>query len=483
MDSTASSIVNTLGAGSGVNMAKLAADLSAARFMTQIQRLEARSETNELRISAAAALKSQLSQLASALGDRIRDGDLAPSASVANASVASASVAPGSKGGGTYTLEVSQLAQTQIFASKAYSAADALVGEGTMTLKFGELAGGSFAQNTQRAAVEITIGGSDTLADVANKINVSASGITAYVANGTSGAQLVLKGQEGAENGFVIETSGPGGGGLPLGGGAPAQGDINYLSWSPASDSGQLRQAAQDAAFTLDGVAMTSASNRATGLPAGLILTLGGTNTGQPTQVSFNAKDGAIKSLMSDFVAALNDITSQLKDSAAPLGGELGNDAGARLLKRSLATLSSQTIMPNAADGEPSTLADLGLSLNRDGSFTLDNSRLSKTLLENADGAAAMFTTGLYGVFATMDSLARKMGTAGDPGALGGSLARYEKQQQRIEDKLSDIAEQQAALRERMTSSFAAADRNVASSQSTLSFLKSQIAVWNAQSR
>ena len=108
--SSTSSLLTALGGGSGVDMVKLAQDLAEARFMAQKGQLESRSDLLEAKISAASTLKNQLSQLSSALGDRIRNGDLAPTASVANASVARASVLAGGTAQGSYTLEVSQLA-------------------------------------------------------------------------------------------------------------------------------------------------------------------------------------------------------------------------------------------------------------------------------------------------------------------------------------------------------------------------------------
>jgi len=158
----------------------------------------------------------------------------------------------------------------------------------------------------------------------------------------------------------------------------------------------------------------------------------------------------------------------------------LGNDPGARRLKREMASLPGAIIMPNAASGEPNSFADLGLALNRDGTFRLDSERLNETLDASPEAASAMFTTGLYGIFATFDSLARETGTASDPGTLGGSVARYTSQSKTIAEQLSVIADQQETLRARLTTTFSRSDRQVSASQSTLSFLQAQIELWNA---
>jgi flagellar hook-associated protein 2 len=235
--------------------------------------------------------------------------------------------------------------------------------------------------------------------------------------------------------------------------------------------------------FRLDTVERTSPTNRVTGLPGGFILNLTATNTGAPTSLSFASNTDAIASVMNDFVAALNDIVSQIADVAAPIGGELGNDPGARELRRDLAGLAGRIVMPGAADGEPRTLADLGLALNRDGSLRLDSARLTRSLATSPDAVAAMFTTGVSGVFATMDRFARETSLVSDPGSLGGSLKRFETQQTASDERLAKIAQQQEELRERLTREFTASERRVAASQSTLAFLRQQVDIWSNSDR
>jgi len=468
-----SSILGALGGGSGVDMVELARNLSVNRFAAQRAQLESRNELLETRVSSAAALRGQLSQLASALGDRIRTGDLAPSATIADPSVASVALAPGAEASGSYTLEVTSLASAQTLASKSYSSADDLVGDGTFTLRFGTVSGGNFAEDAGQSALAITVDASDTVATLAVKINAAGSAVTAYVATNSSGAQLVLKGAEGAANGFVVEAESNAL--LP----SNQPGNLSYLGWEPSSDSGQLTRAASNATFLLDGVEFTGTSNSVDGLPGGLSLDLAATNIGAPTRITFSDNSDRIEAVMNDLVAALNDITGTLRDAATPLGGELGSDPGARALKRAFASLTQQVVMPSAAAGEPDTLADLGLTIGRDGSFTLDSDRLAETLGDNSEAAAAMFTNGVFGVFATIDDLARSMASPSDPGSLAGSEARYTALIERNGERLEKYDEQQERLRERLTKTFTASDRNVISSQSTLEFLRAQIAVWN----
>ncbi|MBU2589073.1 MAG: flagellar filament capping protein FliD [Alphaproteobacteria bacterium] len=471
METSGSSIIAALGAGSGIDFGSLANDISEASFAVQRGTLEARRTTLEARISAAAQLRNSVTTLASALGDRIRNGDLAPRGALGNPAVAQVSVPTGLSPRGNFSLEVTQLAQPQTLVSKSYASRDALVGEGTLTIRFGAVAGAGFTADGARDALAIDVTPDDTLSTLASKINQASGGaISAYVAQGSGGAQLVLKGAEGAASGFVLETASASA--------APAAvpGDLANLLWNPASDTGELRTTARDAVFLLDTVEITSPTNRVTGLPGGFTLNLTATNTGAPTSLSFASNTDAISAVMNDFVAALNDIVAQVNELAAPVGGQLGNDPGARELRRDLALLASQVVMPDAAAGEPRTLGDLGLALNRDGTFRLDDARLNQALETNAEAVAAMFTVGPSGVFATIDRFARDNSLVSDPGSLGGSLRRFETQLASSDERLETIAEQQEALRERLTRQFAASERRVAASQSTLEFIRANFA-------
>ncbi|EAQ28907.1 Flagellar hook-associated protein 2 [Erythrobacter sp. NAP1] len=474
MDNPGSSIISAFGAGSGVDFVQLADQLSEATYAFQRSNLETRNQGLEARISSASLLRNALTQLSSALGDRVRTGELAPRANVSDPAIVDVSTTSGVVPRGSYSLEVSQLADSQLLISQAYTSGDDLVGEGTLRIRFGEVNGATFTEDAGQAALEIAVDASDTVQTLAAKISSASGGaLQAYVAEGNGGAQLVIKGEDGASNGFVVEATSAAL--LPT----ATPGDLTYLAWDPATDAGQLRQSARDALYTLDTVEYSSPSNTVTDLPEGLSFDLKATNVGAPTTITFSNDTSAITDVMNDFLVALNDLAGLLAEEATPLGGTLGNDPGARELKRDLARLTNEVVMPGAAPGEPSTLADLGLKTTREGRFELDTERLNETLSNNPEAAAAMFTTGPFGLFATIDRLARDNTTRSDPGSLAGSVSRYEAQVERNSDKLDRIAEQQENLRERLTRDLVAAERRISASQSTLSFLEQQIEAWN----
>ncbi|MEM6493194.1 MAG: flagellar filament capping protein FliD [Pseudomonadota bacterium] len=470
MSDTGQSIITALGAGNGIDFNQLANDLSEASYSFQREDLQARNDRLLAQISEASILRSTLNDLASATGDRVRTGDLSPQGTIGNASVAQVSIATGGSPDGSFSLEVTQLAQSQTLVLPSFTSGEDLVGEGSLRIRFGTVSGASFTEDTAQSALDISVSATDTLDDLAAKITSQSDGaLEAYVAQGTEGAQLVVKGRDGEVNGFVLEPT------SAATSPTDAPGDLSYLAWSPASDSGELRATSQDALFFLDTVEIRSSSNQVTDLP-GFTLNLTGTNAGAPTTIEFAQDPSAITTFMNDFVAALNDVVNLLN------GGEeeattLDNDPGARELRRDLSSLTSEIVIPNVDEGEPDSLADLGLSLNRDGTFRIDSARLEETLANSPEGAAAMFTTGLFGVFATIDGLARDNTAIGDPGSLGGSVTRYEAQIERNDERLERIAEQQENLRAQLARSFNAAQTQISASQSTLSFIQQQFEI------
>ncbi|MDL2353423.1 MAG: flagellar hook protein, partial [Pseudomonadota bacterium] len=70
--SVTSTIISSLGGGSGIDMAALAQSLATAQFAARIDRNAAQSDTVDKQLSAAATLKSQFAQLVSAVGERVR---------------------------------------------------------------------------------------------------------------------------------------------------------------------------------------------------------------------------------------------------------------------------------------------------------------------------------------------------------------------------------------------------------------------------
>ena len=465
--SAASSILTALNGSSGIDWNTLATNLSAAQFATRSDQLTTKQDKLDKQISTASSLKSALLTLSTSIGDRVRTGDLSPQPSL-SAAIATPTLSGAATPKGTYSLEVTQLAAAQALVSPAVASTTATVGSGSLTLRFGTTSGSTFTEDTNHAPVTVTVSAGATIADVAAAITASNAGVSAYVANTTDGPKLMVKGAQGAANSFVIEAN-------------EAVGDpgLAQFAWKPADGTAnRLITAAQDATYKLDGLPMSSSSNTIQEVIPGLNLKLTATNIGAPATLSFADNSAAITATMTDFVSALNELVAQVKTATDPVSGDLATDGGALNLKRTLSQLTGQIMMPNAATGAPRTLSDLGVSIQRDGTFQLDGSKLAATLKADPIGTAAMFTNGLHGLYGTIDGLTRKMSSTTDAYSLAVSVTRYTALKTTVASDLSTLTDKQEQFRQQLVTRFAKTQTNVADSTSTLSFLKNQINAW-----
>jgi len=86
----------------------------------------------------------------------------------------------------------------------------------------------------------------------------------------------------------------------------------------------------------------------------------------------------------------------------------------------------------------------------------------------------------VFGVFGTIDKIARAASSTSEGASLGSSITRYTALQKSVGDKATSLTEKQEDMRQRLVSRFAVMDGRVSGSQSTLSFLKAQIDAWNS---
>jgi flagellar hook-associated protein 2 len=472
-------ILQSLGVTTGNSLTSLAPAIAKAEYASQNDALTSQLSTVQLQISEASQLKSDLLSFTSSLSSLIDGTGLLPAPTVTNSAVASASLPSGSAGAsGSYSLEVTQLAQGQVMASSS-SAGTATFQGGTLTFNFGTIAGSSFSADTTHAPASVTIPDGASLAQVASAINSAAVGVTAYVATNANGQQLVIKGAPSAAQGFTVSASGTGT--------ASGTTSLSSLAYDPsAGGTYSVTQGAADAAYKLDGIARTSTSNTIPNAAPGLSLKLTGTNAGNPTTIIYSDPSDGITTAMQNITAALNAMVSEMNTDTSA-GGALANDSGARAMARQFALLAGTTIMPNATGTAPKTLADLGLSVQKDGSFKLDPTKLANVLATNGSDVAAMFTKGVNGVYATVNKMVMTLTTSGDPssidaGTLTGSVKHYTELQTNITNQQSNLATLQNNLQSRLVAQYAATDASIATYNSTLSYLKQQIAAWNHSS-
>jgi flagellar hook-associated protein 2 len=152
-----------------------------------------------------------------------------------------------------------------------------------------------------------------------------------------------------------------------------------------------------DAKFTIDGVAFTRSSNTVGDAIAGVTLTLTAAELGRTATVGIERQPVAAKGAATAFVEAYNKIAGFVRDQSK-VGAPLLGDASIRVTRSALA----QSLLVPAAGGVDgmSTLGNLGISLTRDGTLTLNsatlesayNTRNSEMRSVLADRGAALLT-------------------------------------------------------------------------------------------
>jgi len=154
--------------------------------------------------------------------------------------------------------------------------------------------------------------------------------------------------------------------------------------------------AATNASLTVDGVPVQSATNQVTGAIPGVTLTLLAASSGSPVDITV-APDAtqistAINQFVTDYNTALNLVNTQFKDTSSTDSsgntttgqGVLASDPIVVQLQGVLEQAAAYSYTPASGTTTVSTLSDLGITTNDDGSLSVDSTTLNNALANNA---------------------------------------------------------------------------------------------------
>ncbi|KQX20114.1 MULTISPECIES: flagellar filament capping protein FliD [unclassified Sphingomonas] len=373
--SVGSSILTALGASS-IDTASLVDQLATAAIATKTKTLTDRETANTAKVSDLGTAVSSISTFSSSLSSLISGGSLFTQPTSSNSSVVSVSALAGSRLSGlSSTIKVERIASAQTMTAAAVSSAASQVGLGTMELTVGG----------QTKTITIT-SANNSLAGLSQAIKDAGLGVSASIVTDSSGARLVVKGATGAANAFSLKVTS----------GTP--GELDRFAYDPASYDPDavtglaLQQQAQDAQLVVDGVTVNKATNSFSDVIPGVKINLQSAAPGTTVTIGSSQPVDAIKQAVSDFVAAYNEMKGTL-GAMTGANGSLRSDAGIRALVTKLGAITS-THLTYATDGSPTTLAEIGVSTNRDGTLTLDSAKLSSVMASNPSAVEAMFNPG-----------------------------------------------------------------------------------------
>ena len=220
-----------------------------------------------------------------------------------------------------------------------------------------------------------------TPAGMVAAINAANKGISAQLVNtGNASApfRIMLTGTTGASNAFSLSSR-------AIDGNAVA--NVDFAT---------KLQSAEDAVLNVNGMAMTSSTNRITDAIAGTTLDLFTTTTGA-ANLDFSRDNSTVKTKIQALVTAFNDANSMLnvvsdpKSTVETYGATLAGNSivnSVRSQMRSLITSDS-----SSPSGGLTALRDIGLSISKTGELELDSTKLDNALQYKFDNVVTLLTS------------------------------------------------------------------------------------------
>ena len=357
-DNIASSVMQTLGGGSGIDIVKLARDLTDVERLPAEEKITASQEAAEAKISALAVLKFNVQALIDEFNGLNDASELAtPTATTSDSSLVSVVSTDGSAQSGLYDIHVDVLATAQRNLSDVYSSSSQSINGGSgFTINI------TIPETTGTTTAISVAAGSDTPTGVVSAINAAGLGISAtLMALDTSGTQyqIMLEGQTGAANSFSVDTS--------IGGSE----DLGFhdASYNSSGTPPKDYQQAGDADFYYTGVRLQRASNTLSDVITGVTVSLNAVSSGSDTEtISVVSDRSTLKEKLKSLVATYNDVQfalnalSDADSEEEEVGGALARDlAVIRTVRDTVYQAVTQD--SSTTSGSISGLRDIGVTL------------------------------------------------------------------------------------------------------------------------
>jgi flagellar hook-associated protein 2 len=316
------------------------------------------------------------------------------------------------------------------------------------------------------AAVDIEVKGGATLAAVRDAINSSSAGVKASIINNGTSDYLVIDSKEtGASNQITITSS-----------------NANWSSFDytpPASPTTGYTQnswteqvAAKSASVDINGLTITSSTNSISTAVTGVTFNLIKESTTGTTVTVSKDTTATLTTSLNAFVKAYNDAAKSMKDlgaynASSKSAGVLQGDA---VLRSSQSQIAKFLTTPIGGSSNYQVLSNIGVTLGKDGTLTLDSAKLSKAVASDFAGVSALVANTGTAFSKGIDSL---IGTAGNIPAATDSTNRLIKA---LTTRQNTLADRLTQIEARYRKQFSALDTLVSSMNSTSTYLTQQLA-------
>ncbi|TAL96086.1 MAG: flagellar hook protein FliD [Paraburkholderia sp.] len=361
---------------STLDVSTLVSALVTAKTAGQNATIVNKQSLDNTQVSAIGSIKSALSSLQTALSGLANGSTLSSVAATVSSSAITATTTAGAVAG-NYTVNVTKVATANKISSPAFTSSDT-IGSGTLTIGLG---------STGTMSLNVTSG--QSLSDIASAINTSSNnpGVSASVITASDGQHLVIQSKATGAANTVSVTAGSG-----------LNAKLNSSGYTTVT-------AGQDAQFTIDGNAATSASNTVTGALTGVTLVLSAAAIGTPQTVTVATDPTATTKAINDFVTAYNNYVTTAAglsgyNTTTATAGPLLGDSMLNQINNGLASLISGGV---TTGGKTFSLSSIGIDLQPDGTMAVDQSKLTAAVTSSSPAIAGLFNT-TNGIGTTLNS-------------------------------------------------------------------------------
>jgi flagellar hook-associated protein 2 len=399
--------IGSLGIGSGMDLNGLLDKIQASE-QAPLMAIQRREAAVNARLSAYGTLKGLLTGLQTAANKLADTNFMNGFAATSSASSVVTVTADTTSAAGSYSVNVAKIAKAQSMASADVATTTDAIGTlgAKITISFGSVdlaldsatgkypSGATFTPDGSKTPITLTLdAGKTSLANVRDAINQAAGGaVNASIVNDGTGNRLVLASTATGANAVMqvaVDATIDPATGLANSVNTDLQ---NLIAVDPAGTQNMTTTvAAQDAALTVNGIAVTSHANSVAGAIQGVTMSL--VDAGAST-VTVARDTGSVKAAINDFVNAYNTLSKKVASmtsysAGSNMGGVLLGDATARLVQERLRSTLFQA--HTGLTGDPSRVSEIGIAFQKDGTLALNDTQLSAALSANPTGVTRLF--------------------------------------------------------------------------------------------
>ena len=310
-----------------------------------------------------------------------------------------------------------------------------------------------------------------TPAGVVEAINAANKGVTAsLVDTGTGGNnfRIVLSGDTGIAGTFAVTSS--------------ISDDLGF------GDADKTLQTAQDAVINFEGLTINRGSNSVNDVISGTTIDLNGV-TSSAVRLNVTSDTSTLKTSLQDVVTVYNSLNSSLDNMGSVKDGSTDTLNGALAGDGSLISYIKNNIRTavfnesSTKSGNVNALRDLGISIDRSGKMTFDETTYNSMVLNNFDDISKMLTAGTSNqsaydtaskglsqdIATTLEGLTDKDGIVTTRSTNASSVLADHK------EELTKLETRMTAVYQRYLSQFTAMESMMASLDATKDYLTGQL--------